>query len=44
MYIGNEEIVGTFFLCSAEDENLCDLPDTFGLAEWKQFVNENTWR
>lgn len=44
MYIGNEEIVGTFFLCSAEDENLCDLPDTFGLAEWKMFVDENTWR
>lgn len=44
MYIGNEEIVGTFFLCSAEKEELADLPDTFGMAEWKQFINENTWR
>ena len=43
MYIENEEIVGTFFLCSEEGENFTDLPATFGLAEWKKFVNENRW-
>lgn len=44
MYIGEEEIVGTFFLCSSEGEELTDLPQTYGLAEWKKFVSENTWR
>lgn len=39
MYIGDEEIVGTIFLCSSEGENLTDLPPTYGLAEWKQFVS-----
>lgn len=43
MYIGDEEIVGTFFLCSCEGEEFTDLPLTFGLAEWKMFVNENRW-
>ena len=43
MYIGDEEIVGTFFLCSSEGEELTDLPLTYGLAEWKKFVNENRW-
>lgn len=44
MYIGDEEIVGTFFLCSSEGEELTDLPELWGLAEWKKFVDENTWR
>lgn len=44
MYIGDEEIVGTFFLCSTEGEEFADLPYTFGMAEWKKLVNENTWR
>ena len=44
MYIGDEEIVGTFFLCSSEGEELTDLPLTYGLAEWKMFVEENTRR
>lgn len=44
MYIGDEEIVGTIFLCSSEGEELTDLPITYGLAEWKKFVTENTWR
>ena len=43
MYIENEEIVGTFFLCSSDYEELTDLPHTFGMAEWKKFVKENTW-
>lgn len=44
MYIDNDEIVGTFFLCSEQDEEFTDLPATFGLAEWKQIVTQNTWR
>lgn len=44
MYIGNDEIVGTFILCSVQDEEFTDLPATFGLAEWKQIVTQNTWR
>lgn len=44
MYFMNDEIVGTIFLCAVEDDDLADLPPTFGLAEWKQIVNENTWR
>lgn len=43
MFIYDEEIVGTFFLCSVEGEEFTDLPATFGLAEWKKFVNENRW-
>lgn len=44
MYIYDEEIVGTIFLCSAEGDELVGLPDLYGLAEWKKFVDENTWR
>lgn len=41
-YFENDEIVGTIFLCSAEGDELTDLPDLFGLAEWKKFIDENT--
>ena len=41
MHIGSDVIVGTIIICSAEGEDLTDLPATYGLAEWKQFVDEN---
>lgn len=41
MFIFGEEIVGTFFLCSAADGEFSDLPASFGMAEWKKFVEEN---
>lgn len=43
MFYMGYEIVGTFFLCSVEGDKLTDLPQTFGMAEWKKFVNENKW-
>lgn len=43
MYLDDEEIVGTFFLCSADGEEFADLPVTFGLAEWKMIVDRNRW-
>ena len=39
----DDEVVGTIFLCSAEGEDLVGLPLTYGLAEWKKFINENRW-
>lgn len=36
----SEEIVGTFFLCSAEGEDLCNLPGTWGMTDWKKMFNE----
>lgn len=42
-YLFDEEIVGTIFLCSQEGEAFADLPFTWGLAEWKKFLNENRW-
>ena len=39
--IDGELIVGTIFLCSSRGEEFDDLPLTFGLAEWKKFLNEN---
>ena len=43
MYLDDEEIVGTIFLCSVEGDEFADLPVTFGLAEWKMIVDENRW-
>ena len=38
-----EQIVGTFFLCSESGEEFDDLPATWGLAEWKKFLDTNRW-
>ena len=35
----SEQIVGTFFLCSSDGEEFTDLPDTFGMPEWKELFN-----
>jgi hypothetical protein len=43
-YLWNDEIVGTIFLCSAEGDELSDLPVTFGLAEWKKILTEMRWK
>ena len=43
IYLWDEEIVGTFFLCSSDYENLTDLPPTFGMAEWKKMLTEMRW-
>lgn len=32
------DIVGTVILCSCKGDNLCGLPPTYGLAEWKFFM------
>lgn len=34
-------IRGTFFLCSEDGEEFDDLPFTFGMAEWKLFMQKN---
>lgn len=43
-FLWDDEIVGTIFLCSAEGDELTDLPPTFGLAEWKKMLNEMRWK
>jgi hypothetical protein len=43
-YLWNDEIVGTIFLCSADGDELSDLPVTFGLAEWKKILTEMRWK
>ena len=43
-YLWDDEIVGTVFLCSAEGDELSDLPLTFGLAEWKKLLEEMRWK
>lgn len=43
-WLWDEEIVGTVFLCSAEGDELTDLPLTFGLAEWKKLIDEMRWK
>ena len=43
-YLWDDEIVGTIFLCSAAGEEFTDLPQTFGLAEWKKMLNEMRWK
>ena len=42
-YWEDDEVVGTIFICSAEGEEFADLPFTFGLAEWKEFIKRNRW-
>ena len=36
----NDDIVGTVILCGVDGEEFSDLPLTFGLAEWKMFLNK----
>ena len=42
-WLFDDEIVGTVIICSADGEEFADLPITFGLAEWKQFLNKQRW-
>ena len=43
-YLWDEEIVGTVIICGVDGDEFGDLPLTFGLAEWKKFLNEMRWK
>ena len=43
-YLWDEEIVGTIIVCGVEGDEFGDLPLTFGLAEWKKFLDEMRWK
>lgn len=42
-YLNDDEIVGTIIICSSEGEEFAGLPITFGLAEWKLFLENQRW-
>ena len=41
MYYNGDILVGTIIVCGTNDEEFVDMPDTFGLAEWKVVVDAN---
>ena len=41
MFYNGDILVGTIIVCGTKGENLSDMPDTFGLAEWKMVVDAN---
>ena len=43
-YLWDEEIVGTVIICGVDGDEFGDLPLTFGLAEWKKFLNDIRWK
>ena len=43
-WLWDEEIVGTVIICGVEGDEFGDLPQTFGLAEWKKFLDEMRWK